>query len=835
MGLMPFSLHSQDTIPVRLGVGIKKAIYPQEEKKHGPFYTWMWGKHYSSIYYKTVTVGTTSLSSLFGGLSTIGQVPELHSLTLENKLGQLYLLKPVGGSSSFVESDFFENVYDRETFKDTYLGDFIDEAYTIVHPYSFLASDYLAKSAGLNTTDPRLMYITGKSVTDTIADGSQIRDKIVSLSLLPDLKNEANLAGVDSLLHRLNEGGIYDLDRPKYIRARLFDMLIGDWNKVSESWNWVPQSKGDNIIYSPIVVDRNHAFTKVDGVFFKELMNMLGLGFITDYDYHLKNVKKFNGQGFALDMALTQQCSEDEWINQSRFLKDALTDAVIEQAFLRLPPEVRDSDTGLLKDKLKARRNDLEGLARRYYRELLKNPVITGTGKDDLFVVEEQKQSLRVRIYGREDKELYLDRTFPHNLTKEIWLYTLGGSDSVYIDKTSKNISLLVIGGTGVNDYQVRGAKNISVYESDSVKGRTQSLNDVNLIIPNNQEQALNYDYRKQKYTKWSFTPIGIYDSDLGLNLGTSVVYTVYGFRRAPYTRRHQFSYDYSSGFTYQGIFPSYDERKRLHISAFVGSSAHFENFFGFGNETSGYKNESKKYNRVNIRKYMFTPALYYTINKGQELYVSTSFQMFKVDNPDDRNRYINVVYEDGNSIFDTKFYTDLSVTYDVDKRWKGFVSQFKFMASTGWIVNVGDLKKNLPYVNSHIGVNLKLTDRITFATLMKGRVLLNNKYEFFQSATTELRGYRDNRFIGKQSFYQYTDLRLDMGRIDNPLTPLNYGLFVGSDYGRVWHPDESSKKWHSSLGGGFWLTLLRKFTGKFSYFGSTDGSRFMFELGMGF
>ena len=73
------------------------------------------------------------------------------------------------------------------------------------------------------------------------------------------------------------------------------------------------------------------------------------------------------------------------------------------------------------------------------------------------------------------------------------------------------------------------------------------------------------------------------------------------------------------------------------------------------------------------------------------------------------------------------------------------------------------------------------------------------------------------------------------MGRLNNPLTPLNYGVFVGVDHGRVWYPDDVSQKWHSSYGGGFWLTLLRKFTGKFSYFGSSDANRLMFELGMGF
>ena len=47
--------------------------------------------------------------------------------------------------------------------------------------------------------------------------------------------------------------------------------------------------------------------------------------------------------------------------------------------------------------------------------------------------------------------------------------------------------------------------------------------------------------------------------------------------------------------------------------------------------------------------------------------------------------------------------------------------------------------------------------------------------------------------------------------------------------------PGERSHSWHTSYGGGIWLTFLNKFTTKYSWFGSTDSFRFAFELGLGF
>lgn len=833
------SLKSQnnisDSIPVRLGSSIQKPLYTNERKEHGSFYKWAWGKHYSDLYYKPITAKVASLNSLYGGLSVYKQIPLLHSVILDDRNQQKYLLKPLGGSSSFLESKFFRDVYRTEDFKDTYLNDFITEAYTIIHPYMFIVSESLAKSANLSSSNPDIFYIAECSGTDTIADGSLIENKLVGISQLPDVNNRKVISDEQELLDELHQNNHIQVDQQTYIRTRLFDMLIGDWNKVPENWYWIRSAEGDSVIYYPHVSDRSHAFSKVDGVLFKELLNMLGVGFISNYDKQLKNVEKINRLVYPLDIAVTQKSSQSAWLAEARKIKEQLTDNEIDRAFSKLPLEMQNKETDVLKENLKARKNDLENIARKYYIHMQNTPVITGTNGDDRFVIgHDNKKNLRIRIYDRQTDKQTFDKTYSSKNTKEIWVYSLEGNDVFEVDKTRRRIPLLLIGGKGRNDYQIEHGRNVFVYESESQKERLKSLSTAKVVIPND-TSALNYDYQQLRHTKFAITPIGIYDSDLGLNLGTSFSYTIYGFRRAPYTRRHQISYDYTNGFTYQGIFPSYDEKKSLHVVAFIGSPAYFSNFFGFGNNTDGHKDEGKKFNRVNIHKYLFTPSLYYNITKDQTFNVYSSFESYKVKNPSDKDRYINQVYNDDNSIFSRKYYIDLGATYEFNKKMNHFVSSLKFLLSTGWNVNVTDPKKNYAHINADIGINLKITDRITFATLLKGKALFSDKYEFFQAATTELRGFRDNRFIGRQSFYQYSDIRLDMGTIKNPFTPLKYGVFAGIDHGRVWYPQEDSDKWHSSYGGGVWLTLLRKFTGKFSYFGSNDGSRFSFELGMGF
>lgn len=837
LSILPSALFSQenslnDIIPVKIGETVQKSVYTNELKKHGSFYNWAWGKHYREEYYKPITAKTASLS--YSGLSIIHQRPMLHAFILEDRNSHLYLLRPLGGFSCFLESKFFRDVYRHEDFKDTYLNDFITEAYTIIHPYMFVVSDNLAKSAKISSMSPHVYYMGENAYSDSILNDNYLKNRLVSISQLPEIKDRNVLKDVDALMDSLHTGNA-KIKKRNYIKMRLFDMLIGDWNKVSENWYWTRSTDGDTISYVPQVIDRSHAFSKVDGFLFKELLGMTGLEFITNYTAHIKDLKKENKLALPLDIALTQNSTAADWMEEARALQADLTDDVIDNAFLSLPTEMQDQDVITLKENLKKRRRSLDATALKYYTILQKNPVITATDRSERFIVDQNSdKELHIRVYDKETDRLIIDKKYQPKHTKEIWLYGLGGDDSFEVNKGKRNIAVLLIGGEGNNDYSVQHGRNVFIYESDSARERLKGISNAKVIIPND-KSALDYNYQKSRHTSFSVTPIGIYDSDMGLNLGTSMAYTIYGFRRAPYTRRHQLSYDLNNGFVYQGIFPSYDEKKSLHVMALLGSPSYFSNFFGFGNNTNGYKNEKNNYNRVNINKYMLKPSFYYNISKEQTFSISTSLEAYKVKNPKDRDRFINTFYDDDNSIYSSRYFLDLGATYELDKKMKHFISSVSLSVSSGWAVNLGDPERNFAYADGKFGINLKITDRITFATLLKGRALFSEKYDFFQAATTELRGYRNNRFIGQKSFYQYSDIRLDMGRLENPFTPLDYGFFAGVDHGRVWYPENDSKMWHSSYGGGFWLTLLRKFTGKFSYFGSTDGSRFMFQLGMGF
>jgi hemolysin activation/secretion protein len=166
----------------------------------------------------------------------------------------------------------------------------------------------------------------------------------------------------------------------------------------------------------------------------------------------------------------------------------------------------------------------------------------------------------------------------------------------------------------------------------------------------------------------------------------------------------------------------------------------------------------------------------------------------------------------------------------------------FGFSVAGNWKINLDDNKQNFPSLESKINFNHKIDSngKFVFATIIKSKILFNNNFDFFQGATLggdyDLRGYRNQRFLGNQSFYQSSDVRWSLGKIRKSILPMSYGILGGFDYGRVWATGENSNKWHQSVGGGLWLNGLDVITARLTYFKSVDEeARIAFGIGFGF
>jgi len=164
-----------------------------------------------------------------------------------------------------------------------------------------------------------------------------------------------------------------------------------------------------------------------------------------------------------------------------------------------------------------------------------------------------------------------------------------------------------------------------------------------------------------------------------------------------------------------------------------------------------------------------------------------------------------------------------------------------EFLANLQWKTNLADLDKNFFALQGTLTIDHRIDPRgnFVFANSSNGMWISNNNFEFYQAASiggnNGMRAFRNDRFSGRSYFTNNSEIRWDFGRIRNNIVPANMGILIGYDLGRVWNDHEYSTKWHQSVGGGVWLSVVEMFSARLNYFHGSDGGRISAALGMTF
>ena len=171
------------------------------------------------------------------------------------------------------------------------------------------------------------------------------------------------------------------VDEASYIRARLFDMLIGDWDRHQDQWRWAKFKEDKKNIYRPVPRDRDQAFSKMaDGFLLGAAVKIIPTArLLRKYDDDLVDVKGVNVEPYPLDMELIQEADKSDWDAQVKHIQENITDAIIEKAFLNIPQEVRDETIEEIKRTLKARRGNLNKISDRYFDLYKYNNILFNT------------------------------------------------------------------------------------------------------------------------------------------------------------------------------------------------------------------------------------------------------------------------------------------------------------------------------------------------------------------------------------------------------------------------------------------------------------------------
>ncbi len=164
-----------------------------------------------------------------------------------------------------------------------------------------------------------------------------------------------------------------------------------------------------------------------------------------------------------------------------------------------------------------------------------------------------------------------------------------------------------------------------------------------------------------------------------------------------------------------------------------------------------------------------------------------------------------------------------------------------KFNLNVGAKTNLQKADMVYGYLNSEVEFYNALikNKKLVIRTNLRTQLRFGGEFLFYQAANiggeTGLRGYRSERFTGRNSLVAGADIQYYFPSFKTRILPLQIGVFSGGDLGRVWSKGDFSDKWHNDFGGGLKITAAESLSGTFSLFKGREGARFSFALGLNF
>ena len=858
-----------DTLPDQFPTTQMASIYPPKEKED-KLYTSIWGDHYRELYHTPINVKVALLDTLYGGLRVerAGGGHQTKSLRLVGATGKEYNLRALKKNSiQFLQAVAFQENYISDALENSIADRIIEDFYTAAHPYAFLAIPKLSDAAGVFHTNPQILYVPKQKALGKY--NLDYGDELYMIEERPEENHKDSpsfgqpddIESTADVYERIRKDEKYKVDEPAYIRARLFDMLIGDWDRHDDQWRWAEyeQENGDHI-FKPIPRDRDQAFSNFDGALLGSLKSTMNVAKqFQVYDEELESVRWMNVAALKLDRTLIQNSQKDIWLQEAKALQAAITPQVVEDAFGELPREMPEEDSKELQKLLLGRLENLDDIASRYYKYLSRLAIVTGTDKDDYITVTRMpkgKTQITInRIKDGKKADEVSQKTYDRNYTKEIWLYGLDDDDVFEVEGEVDNpIDLRIIGGQNNDVYRIKKGRAVTIYDHKSKKNTVERKGSARLRFTDDY-QVNSFDKDKRITKTNAILPAIGWNPDDGFRIGLQDVYTVNGFHRNPFTRRHTFTAGYffaTQGFSidYKGEFAGVlGSSFNLLVRGNVTGPNFTENFFGFGNDTENLQDElDRDFNRVKISTMGAGIGAVRNGRFGSYFEFNLNAQGYQVDNTEGRfiSRPILELQDDievGPDFYDRKWFGGVEATY----RYESYdvavnpTQGMKFELKGGSQINLEETDRIFGYLYPYLGFYNALTRNRKFVlrTVAQSQHIFGDDFEFYQGAQigrlTGLRGYRIQRFTGQHSLTGSADIRYSFNQFKTRFLPLQIGIFAGADTGRVWLNGEDSNTWHSDFGGGFWINSLDAVSGTFNLFAGDDGLQFSFGFGFKF
>ncbi len=441
-------------------------VVPGKEYVRSDFHNFFWGKHYRKEWGTGIAVENFYLDTAAGGLTPFkeGGGRQTKNLRLTTKQGKEYVLRSVN-------KDFGRGL--SENIKGTFFNRIAKDQGSFAHPYAAYTITPMIKAAGIYHTNPIIVFVPRQNALKEYNE--EYGDQLYLFEERPDENQQdaanfgysKNVIGSERLQEKIYGDNDNQVDQLAFVRARLFDMFIGDWGRHADNWRWAEFENGKQTIYKPIPRDRDQAYTKIDGLYPDLASALPGYSQLQGFGYTIKNIGGWNYPGRRLDRLFLNELKEEEWIEQAKELQLILTDSLIETSIRLMPQELFAISGREIINKLKSRRDKLDTYAKDYYSYLAKKVNITGSAKKELIEINVLPGEMvfisvfKINKEGEKNRNPYYSRNFYSQETKELRIYSFDKEDIIQVKGEDKSpIKIRVIDQGAADSISFQQEKN---------------------------------------------------------------------------------------------------------------------------------------------------------------------------------------------------------------------------------------------------------------------------------------------------------------------------------------------------------------------------------------